>query len=112
MSHNLGITRFDLPAGAKLWFYDPAGRHVEGPYTARNRSHAGSLWTPIIEGDEIVVELFVPTGAAQPAVLIGKVNKGYRGFGKVGLLGGSEGLCNIDVICPEGNPWAILMIPT
>jgi lysyl endopeptidase len=107
VSNNLGITRFDLPPGAKLWIYDPAGKHVEGPYTQRNRSHAGSLWTPMIEGEEIVVELFVPSGSAgQPAVLIGKVNKGYRGFGKVGLIGFSEGLCNIDVVCPEGTPWA------
>ncbi|HET8647181.1 MAG TPA: hypothetical protein VFO85_16920, partial [Vicinamibacteria bacterium] len=104
-SNNLGITRFDLPEGAKLWIYDPSGKHVEGPYTRRNRSKAGSLWTPMIEGDEIVVEVFVPGGAGQPAVLIGKVNKGYRGFGKVGLLGFSAGLCNIDVVCPEGNPW-------
>jgi hypothetical protein len=107
ISHNLGITRFNLPEGAKLWIYDPGRKHVEGPYTQKNRSNAGSLWTPIIEGDEIVVELFVPDGAdGQPSVLIGKVNKGYTGFGKVGLLGGSAGLCNIDVVCPEGNPWA------
>ena len=105
VSHNLGITRFDIPEGAKLWIYDPAQKQVEGPYTSRNRSHLGSLWTPIIEGDEIVVELFVPAGASRAVVGIGKANKGYRGFGKVGLLGSSEGLCNIDVVCPEGNPW-------
>lgn len=106
ISHNLGITRFDLPAGAKLWIYDSDRKNVEGPYTQRGRSQDGSLWTPIVEGDEIVVELFVPAGAGQPALLIGKVNKGYRGFSKVGLFGASEGLCNIDVVCPEGNPWA------
>lgn len=106
VSHNLGITRFDLPGGAKLWIYDPAGKHVEGPYTRRHRSRLGSLWTPIIEGDEIVVEVFVPTGVSQPAVLIGKVNKGYRPFNKVGLFGVAEGPCNIDVVCPEGTPWA------
>jgi len=80
-SLNLGITRFDMPEGAKLWIYDPGHTHGEGPYTARNRSHLGSLWTPIIEGDEIVVEVFVPTGVAQPAIEIGKVNQAYRGFG-------------------------------
>jgi hypothetical protein len=105
VSHNLGITRFDLPEGVKLWIYDTARKHVEGPYTARHRNRLGGLWTPVITGDEIVVEVFVPTGASQPAVTISKVNKGYRGFGKVGLLGSSEGLCNIDVVCPEGNPW-------
>jgi hypothetical protein len=104
-SNNLGITRFDLPVGAKLWIYDPAGKHVEGPYTQRNRNSAGGLWTPMIDGEEIVVELFVPRGAGEAAVLIGKVNKGYRGFGKVGLLGASAAACNIDVVCPEGGPW-------
>lgn len=102
-SHNLGITRFDLPKGAKLWIYNPSGKHVEGPYTSRDRSHKGSLWTPIIEGDEIVVEIFVPTGASQPVVEIGKVNKGYRSFGKDGT--DKQGGCNNDVICPEGDPW-------
>lgn len=104
VSHNLGITRFNLPEGAKLWIYDPARKQVEGPYTARHRSRHGRLWTPIIEGDEIVVELFVPDRASRVEVLIGKVNKGYRDFSK----GGGDknhGACNNDVICPEGNPW-------
>jgi lysyl endopeptidase len=105
MSHNLGITRFDMPEGAKLWIYDPAHKHVEGPYTFRNRSHVGSLWTPIIEGDEIIVEVFVPTGVAQPAIEIGKVNQGYRGFEKNVPGAGTEGTCENDVICSVGDPW-------
>jgi hypothetical protein len=79
-SLNLGITRFDVPAGVKLWVYDPAGKQVEGPYAARHRSRQGRLWTPVIQGDEIVVEVFTPTGISQPRVEIGKVNLGYRGF--------------------------------
>src|SRR4051812_28681801 len=59
-SLNLGITRFDMPEGAKLWVYNPDRSHVEGPYTARNRSREGRLFTPVIEGDELVVEVFVP----------------------------------------------------
>lgn len=107
-SLNLGITRFEMSKGAKLWIYDPAHVHVEGPFTARNRSHLGSLWTPMIEGDEIVVEVFVPTGAAQPKIDITRVNQGYRGLGtadKTGLFGASEGTCNNDVICTVGDPW-------
>jgi len=99
VSNSLGITRFDLPEGAKLWIYDPAGKHVEGPYTSRHRNHDGGLWTPIINGDEIVVELFVPPEASRAMLRIGRVNKGYRGFGH------SHGACNNDVICPEGDPW-------
>jgi lysyl endopeptidase len=101
-SLNLGITRFDMPEGGKLWIYDPGHSHAEGPYTSRNRSRVGSLWTPVIEGAEIVVEVFVPTGASQPVIQIGKVNQGYS---QTGPLGGVEGSCEIDVICPQGNPW-------
>src|SRR5260221_4539899 len=110
-AHNqsLGITRFEMPKGAKLWVYNPTHKHVEGSYTAGNRSRSGELWTPIIEGDEIVVEVFVPSGVAQPVMTIGKVNQGYRGLAKTGDKGGfagSEGACEIDVVCPEGTPWA------
>ena len=79
---SLGITRFDISDGAKLWVYDPSHGEVRGPYTARNRSTAGSLFTPVIQGEEIIVEAFVPAGAAKPTIEIGRVNKGYRGFEK------------------------------
>jgi hypothetical protein len=36
----------------------------------------------VIGGDEIVVELFVPKGVAQPVLQIGKVNQGFTGFGR------------------------------
>ncbi len=98
MSLNLIFTQFDLPEGAKLWIYDAAGRRVEGAYTARDRSHHGRLATPIIEGDEVIVELFMPRGAAAPALTLGSINKGYRSLEKAGT-------CNNDVVCPEGNAW-------
>ncbi|QBB70784.1 Ig-like domain repeat protein [Pseudolysobacter antarcticus] len=104
-SLSLGITRFDLPEGAKLWIYNPAHTAVEGPYTARNRSHLGSLWTPVIQGDEIVVEVFAPAGGSQPVIEIGKINQGYRGFEKNVPGGGTEGTCENDVVCPVGDPW-------
>ena len=108
-NQSLAITRFEVPRGAKLWVYNPSHEHVEGPYTAKNRTHSGELWTPIIEGDQIVVEVFVPSGVAQPVVTIGRVNRGYRGLGKTGEksgFGGSEGTCEIDVVCSQGAPWA------
>jgi hypothetical protein len=104
-SLNLGITRFDMPQGAKLWIYDPAHTQVEGPYTASHRSRLGSLWTPVIEGEEMVVEVFVPTGVAQPVIEIGTVNQGYASLGKSGLFGTSEGTCENDVVCSVGDPW-------
>jgi lysyl endopeptidase len=103
ISNNLGFSRFELGEGAKLWIYDPDGKHVEGPFTARNRNNKGGLWTPIIRGEEIVIELFVPTESTGLMLILEQVNKGYRGLGKEGV--DKSGSCNNDVVCPEGNPW-------
>jgi lysyl endopeptidase len=81
-SLNLAITRFDMTEGTKLWIYNPSHDEVQGPYTARNRNAVGTLFTPVIRGDEMLVEIFVPAGSAKPAIEIGRVNQGYRGFGK------------------------------
>lgn len=103
VSNNLGITRLALPEGAKLWIYDPSGEEGHGPYTARDRNREGGLWTPIVPGEEIVVELFLPAGEARALLTIGQVNKGYRGLGEEGI--DKSGSCNNDVVCPEGDPW-------
>ena len=81
-SLNLGITHFEMPEGAKLWTYSPSHDEVQGPYTARNRSADGRLFTPVIRGEETLVEVYVPAGAPQPTMEITTVNQGYRGFGK------------------------------
>jgi hypothetical protein len=106
LTMNLGILRYEMPEGAKLWVYDPGRTTVDGPYTARNRSHLGSLFTPMVSGDTIVVEVFVPKGIAQPTLDIARVNQGYRMLQKSGVLDQSEGACENDVICPIGAPWA------
>jgi hypothetical protein len=107
LSLNLALDRFELPEGAALWLYDGNGTMVQGPYTRENRNVQGGLWTAVVLGDEIVVELQLPAGAGHHVDLrIASVNHGYREFGEVGALASpKQGSCNIDVICPEGDPW-------
>ena len=106
-SLNLGMTRFDLPPGAALWVHDADGAQVYGPYTAADQNAAGGLWTPVIMGDELEVEILAPPNSRQRIGLeIGFVNHGYRAFGEpAGTPDPKQGACNIDVICPEGDPW-------
>lgn len=102
LSLNLGLDRFELPVGAGLWLYDNNGTMVQGPYTRANRNAEGGLWTAVVLGDEIVVELHLPAGAGARADLrIASVNHGYREFGGAT----KRDSCHIDVICPEGDPW-------
>lgn len=107
LSLNLGLDRFELSEGAALWLYDGNGTMVQGPYTGENRNAEGGLWTAVVLGDEVVVELHLPAGSEQRTDLrIASVNHGYREFGEAeSPAGPKQGSCNIDVICPEGDPW-------
>ncbi len=97
---NLALSSFDLGNGARLWVYDPAKELVQGPFTNRHRSDKGRLFTPLVRGDRIVVELQVPAGCREDtSVQIGAVNHGFRKFDQ------KQGACNNDIVCPEGDPW-------
>jgi hypothetical protein len=109
---NFGFTRFRLPQGAKLYVVSEAeGREglYEGPYTAADNKPHGQLWTPMVPGDKALIELFLPPGGTldQVELELTRAAAGYRD-----LLGDKgaprlhkQGSCNIDVVCPEGDPW-------
>ncbi len=109
LSVNLGFTVFDLPAGGQLSLYptdligpaDPRGVRV---FEADDRDMLGQLWTPVVLADDIMIEIMVPTGSLPPQVELGAVNRGYRFFGEK-QEDEKAGSCNIDVVCPEGDPW-------
>jgi hypothetical protein len=112
LSVNLGFTRFHLPPTAEVWIYDPTYQQVLGPFTDRDNDSHRQLWTPVILGDEVVIEL-----AIRPELLpfieleLGRVGHGYTGFGYPSAKSIESGSCNLDVVCgtadgyPEVEPW-------
>ncbi|MBD3335732.1 MAG: hypothetical protein GF355_09470 [Candidatus Eisenbacteria bacterium] len=107
-SLNFGFTTYALPAGATVHFYpadQPEGDlYWDGPHTAADAVEQ-EFWSPVVPGDEVVVELYVPAGAEfEPQLVVGQVNHDYTGFGKL-RDDTQQGWCNNDVICPEGDPW-------
>jgi hypothetical protein len=105
LSLSLGLERFDLPEGAAFWIHAPDGSGVQGPYTKGNRNAHGGLWTAIVLGDELVAELQAPKGT-EADLRIASVNHGYRSFGEPeARLSAKRGSCNINVVCPQGDPW-------
>ncbi len=105
---NLGFTRFHFPEGATLHLSSEAEDYTQGAFTARDNKPHGQLWTPMIPGDRLVIEMFVPTGANEPELVLSQINCGYRDLFRRRNLAGTPkdlGGCNIDVICPEGQPW-------
>ena len=109
-SINLGFSRFNLPTGAKLWLYEESGLVGVGPYTVDDRNRKGRFFTPIIKTDKLIIEIFIPgSSSAQPLVDISikSINRGFRDLGGPDKAGADkQGACNIDVVCPAGNPWS------
>jgi|WetSurMetagenome_2_1015567.scaffolds.fasta_scaffold52514_2 lysyl endopeptidase len=103
-SINLGFTTFDLPPRATLWLYRPDRSLVRGPYTSADASPGGQLWTPVIAGDEVVVELSVPAGERDRVRLeLGAVNQGFRDLAVAAQ--GAAFPCYTDVVCQQADPW-------
>ncbi|MGH8082662.1 MAG: PKD domain-containing protein, partial [Lysobacter sp.] len=116
LSLNFHFDQFKLPEGARMLIYPAdqkpasAADRVRSFSTADNNAQ-GELWTPVVIGDEAVIEVVVPTAKVGELKLhLAKVNHDYKGFGKIArdaaLAVGpkaASGSCEIDVVCPEGN---------
>lgn len=104
---NLGFTRYALPLGSELWLVSESEGIFVGPYDDTSDHGHGELWTPVVPGDRATVELRVPANAAEEPVLeLSRVNHGYRDlFGLREAPQPLSGACNVDVVCPQGDPW-------
>ncbi len=134
VSLNFGFRNVRLPAGAQLYVYGTAAAEkgvrdrfqAMGPWDASiNRPH-GEFWTPMIQSDDAIIELRIPSAARERLSFeIAQVSQGYRGFGSTALGyyqsqifegegkscrgedGSSRsGACNMDVAClADDDPW-------
>ncbi len=109
LSINIGFTEFNMPEGASLTMLTPDGAEVIRPFTSADHQPTGQLWTPILNSDEIVIEVVVPQKRiAEMRVRVGQIGAGFRRFGVSDAAPeerGTSGSCNVDVECPEGDPW-------
>lgn len=103
-SLNFGFTQYHMPSGGQMVMYSPDYRFVKGPFTPADNEEHEQLWTPLVEGDELVIEVRVPTEAVEELELkLSYVNHAFQDFGA--LISGS---CNLDVICGAADGWGIV----
>lgn len=103
-SLNLGFTRYLMPHGGSLILYSPDGNMVMGPFTPSDNEEHEQLWTPVLKGDELVIEVKLPKeNKEQLRLQLSYVNHDFLGFAD--LLSGS---CNLDVLCGGADGWAIV----
>lgn len=103
-SLNLGFTKFYMPAGGSLILFSPDKKKVMGPFTPADNEEHEQLWTPIFEGDELIVEVQLPTNRKSELDLeLSTVNHDFLGFSSI-----MSGSCNLDVICGADDGWGIV----
>ncbi len=92
-SLNLGFRRFRLPDGAELFLSTDTRRY--GPFTATDNEDHNQFWSPVLPGDALLLELFVPETATDRVELqLATVNHDFEG-----VLDALSGNCNVDVAC-------------
>lgn len=101
LSLNFGFTDFYLPKSASLMLYSADGKMTRGPFNASANNADRQLWTPVIFGQEVVLELRVANHErAQVALHLTAVNHDYKGFGRPKAAKQvKSGSCNLDVAC-------------
>ena len=104
-SINLAFTLFKLNGDAELYIYNPDRSDVFGPFTEADNEDHLQLWTPMVEGDVIIVELTASIESFKRSeLLLSRVNHDFKDIRK-NVLSGS---CNLDVACGENDGWGIV----
>ena len=96
---------FRLPASAELWITAADGRSL-GPFTDKDNSAHGALFTPMLAGDHARIELVVDADQRDRVQLaLAHVARGYRGMERDGAPVAKSISCNVDVACSDADPW-------
>ncbi len=108
---DFGFRRLFLPPGAQL-FIGNSNRQL-GAYTDADNQRSGQFWTPLLYGDDALIEVLLPQ-SMKPFLEIdlSTVHVGYRDIfrpasGPKSFFnpGTGSGSCNVDTICPDGDTW-------
>jgi subtilisin-like proprotein convertase family protein len=103
-SINLGFSVFYMPKGAQLLLYDPEKEYILGPFSDADNEAHNQLWTPVLPGDELVLEVRLPAESREDMQLwLTAVNHDFLNF-----YGMSTGSCHLDVACDQAEGWGIV----
>lgn len=103
-SLNLGFSQYQMPKGGSLLLYSPNGTQVLGPFTTSDNEDHAKLWTPLVKGDEIVLEVQIPAEQKNNLKLeLKTVNHDFLNFLEI-----QAGACHLDAVCNVSNGWGIV----
>ena len=112
----VGIETGRLPRGLELRFAGNASEIVYGPFTSSDlRSAEGVYWSPVLSGEEAIIELFVPVAVDEDTAAIELavtqvshlfVDPADR-FAESAAKNGTSDYCERDLICDSAGDAAL-----
>jgi hypothetical protein len=113
LSLSLGFGKYRLPQGARLEVWRPGEMAPLWTFTDMENSTHGQMWTPILRGDEALLRLVLQDEQTRDLELeLTAVGYGFREISTPRDEGKEvypklpqAGPCNVDVSCPEAEPW-------
>ena len=106
-SLDFAFRRFFLPPGAQLFVRGAS--ETLGPYSDADNTRSRRFATPLVHADRAQIEVLLPR-SMKPFLEI-DLEAAYAGYRDIFTSksvmnpGTGSGTCNIDTICPEGDPW-------
>ncbi len=59
-SLNLGFSKYNMPPGGSLILYSSNYERILGPFTPADNEEHEELWTPVVDGDDLIIEVQLP----------------------------------------------------
>jgi len=108
----VGLAGSGLPAGVQVRFAAAAEPGVVyGPFDAAEiEANGGRFWSPVLEGERALVEVFVPDGAGRDLPLaVFRVDHLFASPKDADMeaLAKASGACQVDVICRSATDTAL-----
>ena len=104
-SINLGFSKFKLPKSALLYIYNEDRTDEIGPFTNIDNDAHLQLWTPIVKGEKLVIELQIDKEDKDLVELeLSRINHDFVGVSFNAL----SQSCNLDVVCGAADGWPMV----
>lgn len=111
------LDQFKLPKTAQFFVWNDDRTEYLGSFNHTNNKDWGSFAIGLVHDDKVVLELIEPAGVAGESIVqVGTIVHGYRSIVRRAEQAyedanrgpfGNSGNCNINVNCPEGDPWQV-----
>ena len=103
---NLTFEDLIIPQGNEMYVFNPEKTFILGKFTSKH-VYEGQLGTELVPGETVIIEYYVAPQNISAArdLTISTLTHGYRTAAEFQEKAfGSSGSCNMNSICPDGDP--------